>query len=278
MNNPSEASTRRAIGRPILLLSLMIIAIALAACSTKQRNKALEDATATPYTTSSPQATSTRIAEATSLSPSSPTASPTPTPVAATADVIQSGFATYKNSLGDTTVTWAAVVQNKSSDESVEDVEVTALFYDAADVLLKSDAQDIVAIRPKQASAAGSAYVTVSSEPARMTVRVTHGDFVAGASTSNFTVADAALKVGTYSTTVQAKVTNPFDKDIKNLEIVCVVTNAAGTYLGVGTSFLDLLPAATTAVASCDLDDRLNVGGGSPALYVSVANITSIPD
>lgn len=253
------------------------VTLILSACNSNEDAKNLTAATATPVQTGTAAAAETTAPRTAPASP--PTAAPTatPTPPQGEIKLLESGFSSYTNSLSGYNIPWAAVVKNTSATQQATDTRVTALFYDASNVLLKSTDQTLALIFPGQTTAAGDSFLSqLPSIPARMEIRVSGTKWQTGKSALSLTVTDPAWVADRISPKITAKVTSPFDKDISNLKIVCIAS-AGDKYLAVGSSYLDLLPAATTAVANCSIDSRQTVAAGATVrLFVSLTSIASV--
>jgi hypothetical protein len=188
----------------------------------------------------------------------------------------ETGYVSYKDSTGSLIVPWAAVITNPSATQQATSTTVTALFYDASNVLLKSDSTVVTVIFPGQTIAAGSSYVSLPALPTRMEVRLGGTKFQSSKSTSSLTVAGATYVADKYSPKVTAKVTNPFDQDLKQLKIACIVS-VGDKFSAIGFSYLELLPAATTGIANRSVDSRMPVAGGSTVrLFAALSSISSV--
>ncbi|HSP54975.1 MAG TPA: hypothetical protein VLS25_05250 [Dehalococcoidia bacterium] len=255
--------TRPALGA---FLALVLWIAGTTACTS---DKELKD-----LTTVGPSASAAPTTVAQPADTHSPTPVPTEKP---NVNLSENGFNSYVNSLNQTTVVWAAVLENKSATQQALDTKVTALFYDANNVLLDTDDQTARIIFPAETSAVGSTLVSVTSAPVRMEVRVSGTKFQTPNSTASLTIGQASFVQDPYSPMVTANIQNPFGADIKNLGVICIITDAAGAYLGVGEGYVDLLPAGTTAQAQCRVDSRLNLGAMAVArLFPSFGFIASL--
>jgi hypothetical protein len=244
----------------------------LAACGAAEKAAKITDATGTPAIGQSVSPAAPSAAAA----PTSPaTAIPTPSPASAKVSPKESGFASYKDSLGNINVAWGVVLENGSVTQQAVNTRVTVLFFDASNVVLKTADSTVAVIFPGQLSAAGDS-LQMTAIPTRMEVRLAGTSFQTGQTTSALAVSDVALKRGSYDSTVSGKISSPFAKDIKDLKVICVVNAADGSYLGIGRHYLPLLPAASTTVAECSLDSRFKLEGGNARMFVSFSNITDI--
>lgn len=255
----------------------VVLATLLWGCSNSAEDaRKLTEATATPV---AGQSTASAATQEPTAQPSTATPSPTstPTPIPGEIKLLESGFVSYTSSLSGYTIPWAAVIQNTSAVQQAYDTKVTALFYDANNVLLKSSDEYLAAIFPGQVVAAGDEFLSgLPSVPARMEVRISGTKWQTGKTTASLTVSDAALVADRYSPKITAKVTSPFNMDMTNLQTVCIASSG-DKYFAVGTSYLNLLPAATTAVADCTIDSRLNVPPGATVrLFVVLTSISSV--
>lgn len=182
------------------------------------------------------------------------------------------------DSTGSIIGAWAAVLQNTDTGHQATDTNVTALFYGADNVVLKTDQQTITLFLPGMVSAAGSTFVSLTAKPARIEVRVAGTKFVAPPSSPvTFQATDVAYVPASFSSAVNGKIANPSSKDISNLQVVCMMVAPDGSYPAIGTGFVELMPAGATSVASCRLDSRLTVPAGSTArMFPSFGFITKI--
>lgn len=170
---------------------------------------------------------------------------------------------------------WAVVLKNPNTKQQATDTRVTALFYDSTGILLKTDSETATVIFPGQTTAVGSTYFSPGGTPAKMEIRVEGTQYQTGASTLSLEVSDPQLILDRYFPTVRAKVFNPFTMDLKDLSLLCIVSDANGKYLAVGSSFLDLLPTGATGIGECDFDSRENTAGAANTrLFVGVSFLT----
>lgn len=258
---------------------VFIAAAAFGCGSGEEQADDIRDAGQAPATNTPEQATGTPAqVESTPRPTAAPTSSPTPAPKQPV--VAESGFTTYTDSSGNIIGLWAAILQNPNEKQPIGDTKITALFFGADNVLLKTDVDYVSLLLPGQLTAAGASYVALTAKPARIEIRVEQGRVLEALERPvSFTVSDIAYVPDRFSAKITAKVSNPIAKDVSDLSIVCMMVASDGSYAAIGNTYLELLPAGTTGVTSCSFDSRLGVPAGStPRVFVAFSSITSIAD
>lgn len=249
------------------------LALALVACSSSEK-ASIDGET---ETTSPKEATTETAAE---LSPTNtPTPKPTATPTPAPKEVVKldEGFVARQNSYNNEyTHHWYVILENPS-ERAAERVRVRALFYDADGVLLGTD--DMYAhLWAKQRTAVTGLGAWLASPAERMEVRIDGTPRWVDVQTEEFpTVSDVEIVRERFSGALRGRITSPWNKDVTDLRLVCILRDSEGTLLEVETSFLELLPAGATAVGDCSLwDDEVVNAAATGEMYVNWTSITSV--
>ncbi len=260
-----------------LIVPFVIIPFAalLTSCGTDKEAVTLEDGQATSIIAIGTAAAAiTRdvpspVAEATRPPTLAPTAAPE------RLRVVESGFAPFTDSSGVVRTPWAAIVENPNISQQARDTRVLALFFDAGGVLLKTDTAYLNVLAPGQVTAAGSSYFSPGGAPVRMEVRVEGTRYQGGAALPPLQATEIAIVADQFFPSVTGKIANPASADLKDVSLTCIISDANGRYLAVGSAFLELLPGATTAVGSCSFDQRHDVSAATRiALFANYSILT----
>lgn len=258
--------------RMVISIGVAVL-LTTAACSSSGDKQAGDlDAADTAVPTATPQATTANTPAPTS------TPAPTATPVPVEVKVVESGFTAYADSSGTIIGSWAAILQNVDTGHQATNTSITAIFYDANNVVLKSDSTTITLFLPGMTSAAGATYVSLTAQPARLEVRVAGTKFIDPPQAPlTFEATDVAYAPGQFSAVINGKIANPSSRDITNMEVVCMMVGPDGKFAAIGSTFLELMPGGATTVASCRLDSRLQVPAGSTAkMFPAFGYITQV--
>jgi hypothetical protein len=180
------------------------------------------------------------------------TATPKPTPEPTVADtqkvtVEKQGFS---NDPGGTTgPSYAVILKNQSARSSVESVNVQIAFYDASGVVLDTETQYVSFLQPGEVTAVGGdAYgVTGAASDMRVQVRATNWSKWDKAVTT-LAVSNLAISYQQYlGPKVTGEISNPFTKDLEDIEAIAVYYDSAGNILAGDFTFIDFVPAGGTA-------------------------------
>lgn len=251
------------------LIGLLLAVAVTAGCSTSNNAKPIEEGL-------TPAATATQVATVTSAATATAAATATSTPPPAKIDLLETGFTSYADSSGNIIGSWAAVLRNTGATPA-DNTKVTAIFYDAAGVVLKTDVDYAALLLSGDANAVGSTYVSLTAKPAKVEVRISDTKWEASPVAFKLAVTEVVYAPDRFSPQIRAKVANTLTKDINYLGIVCMMVESDGRYSAIGTAYLELLPAGATGVATCSLDSRMvSTSGATPRLFVNYSSITAV--
>lgn len=177
-------------------------------------------------------------------------------------------------SLGSFRVLYAFTVRNADTKNALERNAYQVSVFDAENRPLGSDSGYVSLVFPGETTAkAGS--VSVSSRASRIEVAVSKGASSDAKGLKPIpTVNDARYEPETRGSLakVVASVTNPYGVDLKDVQVTTVFYDAGGTMLGGASTFLNLLPANGSSVASVTLSGA----PPTPAKVVAYPSISAL--
>ena len=255
------------------LLAPVALALALVACSSSE--KAAIEADTESAAASETAAEATKESSPTNTPTPKPTATPTPAPK----DLVKldEGFVSRQSSYNNEYVhSWYVILENPS-EKAADGVRVRALFYDANGVLLGTD-DTYAHLWAKQRTAVTGLGASLAAPADRMEVRIDGSGRFVDVQTELFpTVSDVEIVRERFGGALRGRITSPWNRDVADLRLICILRDSEDTPVAVETAFLDLLPASTTAVGECSFweDEVLNTAA-SGEMFVNWTSITEV--
>jgi hypothetical protein len=190
--------------------------------------------------------------------------------------IVEQGFVSYANGTGGFFVPWVAILGNSSSNQAIQNVMVSATFYDGQNAVLGTSVGFAEVIFPGETTAVGAPGSQLPTRPARMELSLSQGNIVLVSGGSDFKASGITLVDQTTQWAVTATITNPFDRGLHQLQISCVVYRGSAI-VGIGHDFKIDLAGGASQLTTCPIDRREDLTGATrEAFYVNYSPLTFI--
>ncbi|MHB0976730.1 MAG: FxLYD domain-containing protein [Candidatus Aquicultorales bacterium] len=146
------------------------------------------------------------------------------------------------------------ILENTSADKTAESVSVRVELKDKKGNTLGSRIEDISVFPEASTMGVGMAFPLVDDSQKVDTVKavIDKSGFIS-VKTPKITTGEATVSQADGSTVVTGTATSPFDKDLQNIKVYTVLTDAKGKVVGGGVSIIDVLPAKGSAPFEVDV-------------------------
>jgi hypothetical protein len=153
--------------------------------------------------------------------------------------VIKSGFGQDGQEIG-----YSFIVENPNLNFAIENSEYQIAAYDSNNTVVETDSGYIEIVLPEQAlGIAGSLYADEGVKVSKIEVQLKQGDPEQTDSLPLFIVDATTYFPDEYFSSVTGRITNPFDRDLKDLRVSAILFDEAGEIIGGGYTYLNFILA-----------------------------------
>lgn len=159
------------------------------------------------------------------------------------------------------TLSYAFTAENTTADKSMEEAVVQVNVFGMADQPIASDSGIIDFLLPGQVVAFAS-HLTLKEEPKRLAFDFAVADQTTVEETRAFEVTPGKFEPTNYGGRVVAAIANPYQRELRRLNVVAVLRDQDGKILNGGSGILELLPSQGESTVTIDI---LGVPPAEPA-------------
>ncbi len=175
----------------------------------------------------------------------------------------------------DTTVGWGAILQNPTADMQVENPIYQVTFFDVEGRVVAVDSSTLITILGGEMLGVGDDLVFVPEgvQVASIQVDVLSGELAPDID-GRFSYSDVQYVPDDFFPTVTGVVTNPFDRQLDELNAFAILYDEAGNIIGGGRTFMDPIPAGGQTLADISV-----TGSAVPAsveIYATFSFLTEL--
>ena len=158
-------------------------------------------------------------------------------------EILNKGFTQLKpGSIGNSYLSYAAVLRNPNADQMAQSVRVNLTFYDGAGTVVKSASDTVAVILPGQTAAVGDS--TAGANAARVEVQALVTRWEKVTSFGTFSAEGVTTRPQSYGgLKTNATLASTFAKDLKDVKAVAVYYGPNGAVTGGSFTFVDFVPA-----------------------------------
>lgn len=166
------------------------------------------------------------------------------------------------------------ILQNPNETYALNDSRYQVTAYDAGDIVVGTDSGYIEVLLPGQTlGVAGDLFIPGDGAITRIEAQFAPGDYVAPGDLLPFTTSDATFAPGSFSSEINGQVNNPYSEEVTDLRVMALAYDEAGNIIGGGYTFLDFVPAESSASISVPVEVT-----GTPATVELYAVLTSLSE
>ncbi len=185
-------------------------------------------------------------------------------------NILKSGFGQDGESIG-----FGFIIQNDNSNYAIENSEYHITLYSGDEKVIGTAEGYIGTLLPNETlGIGGDAYLVNKQSVTKMVLQILDGDFVTSEILPTFTSKNVNFLANDYFPKVTGQIVNPYDKQITNVKVYAIAYDKDGNVIGSGFTYLDFLPANSTAA----VDVTLTISGipAAAELYATLSNLSDI--
>ena len=268
--------------------SLLLVAL-VAACGSNAKNvvqttgttqsrAAVTPTSVASAATQSPLQTATVAVASTSIPTVQPTTEPTSPSTQTTkteaVTVVDQGFGASEDG---GMVGWAFVVQNPNPGLAFESSQYQVAFSDDSGTILETDSGYLQLLLPSEKTAvSGESFLPEGTKATKMDVTFNQGDSATLDVTTPFKLDKATYFPDEYLPQVTGIVTNPYAKDLQDVQVSAVAYDASNAIIGGGFTFVNFIPSGGSSGAAMTI--TTSAVPDHVELYASISGLTSLED
>ena len=174
-------------------------------------------------------------------------------------------------------VGWAFVVENPNDGLAFESSQYQVAFSDDSGTILTTDTGYLQLLLPSEKTAvSGESFLPEGAKATKMDVIFNQGDSATLDVTTPFKLDKATYFADEYLPQVTGIVTNPYPKDLKDVQVSAVAYDASNAIIGGGFTFVNFIPSGGSSGAAMNITTS-----GVPdhvELYASISGLTALED